>query len=119
VMRHHRLVGGDQSLAPGKRGARQRQRRAVRPADQLDHHIGVLAMGKRHGIVDPVEPGDVDAAVLGTIARGHRNDLDRPARAPGDQLAIDVEKFDHAGTDGAKACERYAQRGSGSHRCRA
>ena len=47
VMRHHRLVGGDQALAAGQRRARQRQRGAVRPADQLDHDIGVVALGQR------------------------------------------------------------------------
>ena len=64
VVRDHRLVGGDEALARGERRAGEGEGGAVRAADQLDHDIGPGVAGELGGVVDPVEPGDVDAAIL-------------------------------------------------------
>ena len=82
-MRHHRLVGGDEALAGAQCLARECQRGTIRSADQFDHDIGI-ARAQFGRIVDPVEPRDIDAAVLGPIAGGDGDDLDRPSGAPCD-----------------------------------
>ncbi|QYU67233.1 tripartite tricarboxylate transporter permease [Leptolyngbya sp. 15MV] len=110
VVRDHRLVGGDEALARADRPPRQRQRRAIGPADQLDHHVDVFARGQRGHVVDPVEPGDVDAAVAVAAARADSGDLD-PAPGPrGHERGIGVEQPDDTGPDRAEPGERDAQR---------
>ena len=105
MMRDHRLVGGDQALAAVQRRAGQGEGGAVRAADQLDHHVRPGMARQRGGIVDPVEARDVDAAILGPVARGDGDHFDRPAGAAGDQRRIRVDQADHARADGAQACK--------------
>ena len=80
VVRDHRLVGGDQRLAPAQRGACAGQRRSVGAADQFDHHVDIVARGQRGHVVVPGEAGDIDTAIFQAFACRDRGDLDR---APG------------------------------------
>ncbi len=105
VMREHRLVRGDKALARAERRARERQRRAVRSADQLDHHVRAR-LRERGRVVDPLEAFDIDPAILRSVARRHRDDLDRPPRAPRDQRAVVIEQADHASADRAEPGKR-------------
>ena len=105
VMGEHRLVRGDEAAPGGKRVAGQRQRRTVRSADQFDHHIGLSMGGECGGVVDPVETRQIDAAILGPVAGGYRDDLDRAARAPGNQVAIGVQQANDTAPYRAKTCQ--------------
>ena len=109
VMRDHRLVGGDEALARAQRRARQRQRRAVRAADQLYHHVHVIAPRQRGHVVFPGEARDIDPAILAAIARGHRHHLDSPPGARGDQPGVGVQQPDHARADRAETGDRDTQ----------
>jgi hypothetical protein len=81
VMREHRLVGGDEGSCR-RRASRAQARGQGRPSRRpLDHDIGILVVGERGGVVDPFEAADIDAAILGAVARGDGDDLDRPAGA--------------------------------------
>jgi hypothetical protein len=52
----------------------------------------------------------VDAAVLGAVARADRSDLERPARASRDQLAVRLDQPDDAAADRAKTGKSDAKR---------
>ena len=109
-MRDHRLVGGDEALARAQSGAREGERGAVRTADQLDHHVDIIAPGERGHVVFPGEAGDVDAAILAAVTRGDRDDLDRATGARGDQRGVGIKQADHARADSAKPGNSDAQR---------
>ena len=118
-MRDHRLVGRDEALAGLQRFARQGEGRAVRSADQLDDDIDALVMSERDRIVDPIEPRNIDAAILRSIARANRDHLDRPPRAPLDQGGVGAQQANDACADGAQPCEGDAKRLRVSHNRRA
>src|SRR5690606_40122693 len=63
VMRDHRLVGSDEALARSEALACKCQSRTVGAADQLDDNIGVRMFRQFGGIVDPLEPPDIDPTV--------------------------------------------------------
>ncbi len=103
VMREHRLVGGDEALAAAECRPGERERRAIRAADQFDHHVRLRVMREGGRVIDPFEAADINAAVLGAVARGNRDDLDRAASAPGNQRAIGIDQPDHAAADSTEA----------------
>src|SRR3546814_11358116 len=74
------LVGGDKRLASIERRPRQRQRRAIGPADHLDHHVDIVAGRQQHWIVNPFECRHVDPALTRSVARPYRDDPDPPRR---------------------------------------
>ena len=110
VMRDHRLVRGDQRLAVGDRVACQRQRRSVRSAHKLHHHIDIIAHGERIGIVDPFISRQVDAAVLGAVTRANRGDPDRTPRPACDQGRVRLDQADHTGAHGAETGKGNVER---------
>ena len=89
--------------------ARQRQRRAVRAADQLDDDIDIVARRQFGGVVDPGEARQIDAAIARPVARRDRDDLDRAAGAALDDLAVDVEQLDDARAHRAQPRQRDPQ----------
>src|SRR3546814_7315660 len=56
------------------------------------------------------EARQVDAAILGTVARADRHDANLAARAAGDQRGIGFQQPNDAGADGAEPGERDAKR---------
>jgi hypothetical protein len=81
VMRDHRLVGGDEALARAERRAGEGEGRAIRPADQLDHHIGLVVVRQRGRVVDPVEPEiSTPRSLLRSRADTATISIRRPAR---------------------------------------
>jgi hypothetical protein len=103
VQGEHRLVGGDDVLAPGERRRGSRLRRAVLAAHHLDDEVDVVAAGERDRVVLPGVGREVDAAVAVPRAGGDRDDLDRPPGASGDRIAVRLQHPDHARPDGAEA----------------
>ena len=91
VVRDHRLVRGDETLARIERRACQRQRRAVRPADEFEHDIDIGPLRHSLHIVDPGIGCEIDPAIARTVAGIHRDDLDRAASAAFDQRAVGFE----------------------------
>jgi hypothetical protein len=71
-MGDHRLVGGDERLARRDGVARQGERRSIRAADQLDHDVDIVARSQGGHVVLPGIGREVDAAILGAVARAHR-----------------------------------------------
>ena len=116
VVRQHRLVGGDQRLARRQRVPRQRQRRAIGAADQLDDHIDIVAAGQLGSVVEPGEARQIDPALAAAVAGRHGGDGDGAPGAPRNQCGIVVEQRDDARANGAKAGEADAK-GSGHSIC--
>jgi hypothetical protein len=65
------------------------------PADQLDDDVDVGRGRQRDRIVEPMEPGEIDAALTPTLACADRRDDDRPAAAHGDVVGARGEDADH------------------------
>ena len=109
-MRDHRLVRGDEGLAAAQAFLGERQGRAIRAADQLDHHVDIPAGGKFAHVVDPFIGRKVDAAILGAVARGDAADTDRLARTPRDQRRVLFDQTDDARAHGTQPDQRDVQR---------
>ena len=60
MMRNHRLVSGDKSLAGGNACPGERERRAIRSTDQFDNNVDILTARKRDRIVAPCKTGEID-----------------------------------------------------------
>ena len=110
VMGDHRLVGGDQRLAGLDRGARTGQRRAVRSADHLDHHVDIVALTQDHHVVFPGIGRQIDPAGLVAVARGNHGNPDRASGPAGDQLGIGFDQADHPDPHGTKSGKRNSER---------
>ncbi len=109
-MRDHRLVRGDERLACRQTLPREGERRTVRPADQLDYGIDIGPLDQTRHIVHPFIGGQIDAPILGLVARRNRHDLNRSSRPSGNQCAVGLQQPDHAAAYRAQADYGHAQR---------
>ena len=112
MMRNHRLVGRDEGLALAEALAGKGEGRAIRSTDQLDDSVDIRAGRERTHVVDPLIAREVDATILAPVPSGNGDDLDWPAGATGDQIAIDLQQANDAGAHRAEANDGEAE-GSG------
>ena len=68
VLRHQRLVGGDDVLLVGQRGLDDVERDPLGAADQLDDDVDVGVGRHRGGVLVPAHRRQVDAAVAPPVA---------------------------------------------------
>ena len=115
-MGDHRLVGGDQRLAGLDRGPRTGQRRAVRPANQFDHHIDIVTLAQDDHVVFPGIARNIDPAVLVPVTRADRGNHDRTAGAAGNQRGVGLDQPDNSGADRPKPGKGDPQRLAGNRR---
>ena len=87
-----------------------RLRRIARPADQFDEDVDAGIGRERHRVGDPAQLLEVDAALLGARARAHRDDVDRPAAAGEQRLALLGDEPHHGGADRAEPGNTDLQR---------
>ena len=83
---------------------------ALLAADQLDEDVDPGIAGELYRVGDEAEAGDVGAAVLAPVARGHGHDLDRPADGFGEGWAALGEKSQDPASDCAETGEPEFQR---------
>ena len=102
VMRHQRLVGGDDVLAVIERGIDDLAGDPVGAADQFDDDVDLGIGGHRRRILVPAHRRQIDAAVAAAVARRHRGDDDRAAAAFGQELGLVLQQFEDAGPDRAE-----------------
>ena len=117
MTRQQRLVGGDHRFL-------RRQRRRDRglggiafSAHQLDEDVDLAIGRERHRIGDPAQAFEVEVALLAARARGDRDDLDRPAAAGDERVALALDQPDDGGADRAQTGETESQRGSHRSQC--
>ena len=118
-MGDHGFVGCDQSASVGQGFARQCKRWAISPADKFNDDIDIICGRQFAHVVDPAIAGQVNAPVLGPVARGDGNNLDLAARPARDQGAVFFQKADDAGSYCPKTSQTHLKRGDtrgGGHR---
>ncbi len=102
VMRHQRLVGGDDVLAVGERGVDDARGDPLGAADQLDDDVDFGIGRHRRRILVPAHRRQFDTAVAAPVARRHRGDDEPAPAALGQQLGLVLKQSEGAGTDGAE-----------------
>ena len=102
VMRHQRLVGGDDVLAMVERGVEHLPGDAVGAADQLDDDVDLGIGRHRRGVLVPAHRRQIDAAIAPAIARRDRGDDDAAAGALSQQFGLPVQQLQDAGPDSAE-----------------
>src|SRR6516225_1888529 len=110
VMRHQRLVGGDDVLAMVECGIDHLPGDAVGAADQLDDDVDLGIGCHRRRIFVPAHRRQIDPAIAAPIAGGNRDD-DEPASSPlSQEVSLPVEQLRGAGADRPQARDGDLQR---------
>ncbi len=102
VMRHQRLVGGDDVLAVREGGVDDARGHALGAADQLDDDVDFGIGRHRRRILVPARRRQFDAAVAAPVARRNRGDDEPAPAALGQQLGLILKQFEGAGADRAE-----------------
>src|SRR5947208_1681271 len=102
VLRHQRLVGGDDVLFMLERAVDDVERDALGAADQLDDDIDLRIGGHRRRILVPASGRQIDAAVAPPVARRYRGDDDAASGAGRQELRLARQQLEGASTDRAE-----------------
>ena len=93
VMRHQRLVGGDDMLAVVECYIDHAPGDAVGTTDQLDNDIDLRIGCHRRRVLVPAHRGQIDSAIAAPIAGGDRRDNDPAASPLSEQIGLPVEQL--------------------------
>jgi len=91
VMRHQRLVGGDDVLTMVERGIDHAPGDALGAADQLDDDVDLGIGCHRRRILVPAHHGQLDTAIVPAIAGGYCSDNNPAPGALRQHLGLPVE----------------------------
>ena len=93
MVRHQRLVRGDDVLAVVEGGFDHPPGDAVGTADQLDDDVDFGIGRHRRRILVPAHRGQIDPAIAAAIAGGDRSDNDPAAGPLRQQIGLPVEQL--------------------------
>jgi len=113
VMGKQRLVGSDHRFAGGERSLDGGFGWTVRSADEFDQAIDLGRSRQFDGIVEPGQPGEIDAAVAVAITRADGGDADGAATAQTQRIVLTPQDAKDRCADRAKPGEADPERGRG------
>src|SRR5216683_4912985 len=103
VMRHQRLVRGDDVLAMVERRVDHIPRDAISAPDQLDNDVNLGIGRHRAGVLVPAHRREIDPAIATPVTRGDRSDDEPAAGALCQEIGLPVEQLQGASSHSAES----------------